>query len=236
MAEEKSDSSSNSLVPSDTKRFLKYRSQRQNLGRSDEAAIKRLFCILRSSLVVAPEPARIETPAMQVVNEFACYLKEERGLAPSTMQRYQNVLHQFLHEVFGEAEVVFSTITPAHIIDFVSNLTKELGAPVYERIDAPANSEQKDKLKKLSSDQITTIELAGEKIIDKLTADPGNGASLGGLKVVTENGWFAARPSSTEEVYKIYAESFRDTDHLKQIQKEAQELVTRVLSPAVQRS
>jgi phosphoglucomutase len=117
-----------------------------------------------------------------------------------------------------------------------NRLTKEFGTPVYERIDAPANSEQKAKLKKLSPEQITTTELAGEKIIDKLTAAPGNGASIGGLKVVTENGWFAARPSGTEDVYKIYAESFRGSDHLKQIQKEAQELVTRVLSPAVQRS
>ena len=115
-------------------------------------------------------------------------------------------------------------------------LTAEFGNPVYERIDAPANAEQKAKLKKLSPEQITATELAGEKIIDKLTAAPGNGAAIGGLKVVTENGWFAARPSGTEDVYKIYAESFRGADHLKQIQKEAQELVTRVLSPAPQRS
>ncbi|MBX9725195.1 MAG: phosphoglucomutase (alpha-D-glucose-1,6-bisphosphate-dependent), partial [Candidatus Obscuribacterales bacterium] len=80
-------------------------------------------------------------------------------------------------------------------------LTEAFGAPVYERIDAPANAEQKAKLKKLSPDQITTTELAGEKIIDKLTAAPGNGAAIGGLKVVTENGWFAARPSGTEDVY-----------------------------------
>lgn len=117
-----------------------------------------------------------------------------------------------------------------------NKLTQQFGTPVYERIDAPANSEQKAKLKKLSPDEITTTELAGEKITDKLTAAPGNGAAIGGLKVVTENGWFAARPSGTEDVYKIYAESFRGSDHLKQIQKEAQELVTRVLSPAAQRS
>ncbi len=115
-------------------------------------------------------------------------------------------------------------------------LTEQFGAPVYERIDAPANAEQKAKLKKLSPDQITTTELAGEKIIDKLTAAPGNGSAIGGLKVVTENGWFAARPSGTEDVYKIYAESFKGSEHLKLIQKEAQELVTRVLSPAVQHS
>lgn len=116
------------------------------------------------------------------------------------------------------------------------NLTGEFGAPVYERIDAPANSEQKAKLKKLSPDQITTEQLAGEKIIDKLTNAPGNGAAIGGLKVVTENGWFAARPSGTEDVYKIYAESFKGSEHLKQIQTEAQELVSKVLSPAAQRS
>jgi phosphoglucomutase len=117
-----------------------------------------------------------------------------------------------------------------------NKLTQEFGAPVYERIDAPANSEQKAKLKKLSPDQITTTELAGEKITEKLTSASGNGAAIGGLKVVTENGWFAARPSGTEDVYKIYAESFKGNEHLKQIQKEAQELVTRVLSPATQRS
>ena len=117
-----------------------------------------------------------------------------------------------------------------------NKLTEEFGAPAYERIDAPANSEQKAKLKKLSPDQITATELAGEPIIDKLTSAPGNGAPIGGLKVVTENGWFAARPSGTEDVYKIYAESFKGTEHLKKIQHEAQELVTRVLSPAPQLS
>lgn len=117
-----------------------------------------------------------------------------------------------------------------------NELTKQFGSPIYERIDAPANPEQKAKLKKLSPEQITNTELAGEKIIDKMTSAPGNNSSIGGLKVVTENGWFAARPSGTEDVYKIYAESFRGAEHLKQIQKEAQELVSRVLSPAAQRS
>ena len=116
------------------------------------------------------------------------------------------------------------------------NLTEQFGNPVYERIDAPANSEQKAKLKKLSADQIKATDLAGEKILDKLTAAPGNGSEIGGLKVVTENGWFAARPSGTEDVYKIYAESFLGKDHLQKIQKEAQNLVSEVLSPAVQRS
>ncbi len=117
-----------------------------------------------------------------------------------------------------------------------NKLTEEFGNPVYERIDAPANSEQKAKLKKLSPDQVSATELAGEKITAKLTAAAGNGAEIGGLKVVTENGWFAARPSGTEDVYKIYAESFLGAEHLKKIQKEAQELVTSVLTPAAQRS
>ena len=109
-------------------------------------------------------------------------------------------------------------------------LTLEFGDPVYERIDAPATPAQKAILQKLSPDQIKSSELAGEKIIAKLTAAPGNGAAIGGLKVTTENGWFAARPSGTENVYKIYAESFRDTAHLRQIQDEAQSLVSEILT------
>ena len=104
-------------------------------------------------------------------------------------------------------------------------LTHEFGAPVYDRIDAAATPEQKQKLAKLSPDQIPFVELAGEKITAMLTAAPGNGADLGGLKVVTENGWFAARPSGTENIYKIYAESFKGQAHLQQIQKEAQMIV-----------
>lgn len=103
--------------------------------------------------------------------------------------------------------------------------TEEFGEPVYDRIDAPATPEQKDKLKKLSADQITSSELAGEKITQILTNAPGNGAAIGGLKVETENGWFAARPSGTENIYKIYAESFKGADHLKQLQEEAQKVV-----------
>jgi len=105
------------------------------------------------------------------------------------------------------------------------DMTGEFGAPVYERIDAPASAEQKQILAKLSANQIKAKELAGEKIIATLTHAPGNRAPIGGLKVVTENGWFAARPSGTEEVYKIYAESFQGQDHLKRIQAEAQEIV-----------
>jgi phosphoglucomutase len=107
-------------------------------------------------------------------------------------------------------------------------ITREFGRPVYERIDAPATARQKSILAKLSPDQVSAGELAGERIIAKLTAAPGNHAAIGGLKVTTESGWFAARPSGTEEVYKIYAESFRGTDHLRQIQQEAQALINRV--------
>ena len=103
--------------------------------------------------------------------------------------------------------------------------TKEFGAPVYDRIDAPATPEQKDKLKKLSPQQITSSELAGEKITNVLTNAPGNGAAIGGLKVETANGWFAARPSGTENIYKIYAESFKGKEHLEQLQEEAQKVV-----------
>ncbi|HSA61021.1 MAG TPA: phosphoglucomutase (alpha-D-glucose-1,6-bisphosphate-dependent) [Nitrospiraceae bacterium] len=108
-------------------------------------------------------------------------------------------------------------------------LTKELGEPVYERIDAPATPEQKAILSKLSPGQITATELAGDKIVAMLTTAPGNGAAIGGLKVVTDQGWFAARPSGTEDVYKLYAESFRGKDHLKRIQEEAKALISKAL-------
>ena len=113
--------------------------------------------------------------------------------------------------------------------ELYQDLTKELGEPVYERIDAPATPEQKTILSKLSPDQVSATELAGDTIVAKLTAAPGNGASIGGLKVVTEQGWFAARPSGTEDVYKLYAESFKGKDHLKRIQEEAQTLITTAL-------
>ena len=111
-----------------------------------------------------------------------------------------------------------------------SELTRLHGAPVYARVDAPATPEQKIRLKNLTPDQIQQPELAGERILQALTHAPGNGASIGGLKVVTEQGWFAARPSGTENVYKIYAESFKGPEHLKRIQQEAQVLVGSVLS------
>ena len=109
-------------------------------------------------------------------------------------------------------------------------LTNQLGEPRYERIDAAATPKQKTILSKLSPDQVQATELAGDRIIAKLTTAPGNGASIGGLKVVTEQGWFAARPSGTEDVYKLYAESFRGTEHLKRIQDEAQALIGKALA------
>ena len=108
-------------------------------------------------------------------------------------------------------------------------LEAQFGAPVYARTDAPANREQKAVLKKLSPEQVTATELAGEPIIAKLTSAPGNGAPIGGLKVVTDNAWFAARPSGTEDKYKIYAESFNGEEHLAVVQQEAQALVSAVL-------
>jgi phosphoglucomutase len=108
------------------------------------------------------------------------------------------------------------------------DLTSELGEPVYERLDAPATPEQKDMLQQLSPQQIDASELAGEPILAMLTEAPGNGSAIGGVKVITANGWFAARPSGTEDVYKIYAESFRDPDHLRRIQDEAQALIAKV--------
>ncbi|MDA0251120.1 MAG: phosphoglucomutase (alpha-D-glucose-1,6-bisphosphate-dependent) [Actinobacteria bacterium] len=109
-------------------------------------------------------------------------------------------------------------------------LSAKYGAPVYARMDAPADREQKARLAKLSAEQVGATELAGEPITAKLTAAPGNGAPIGGLKVTTANGWFAARPSGTEDVYKIYAESFLGPEHLAQVQQAAREVVNTVIS------
>ena len=110
-------------------------------------------------------------------------------------------------------------------------LTKEFGAPAYERIDAPATRAQKDALKKLSPDKLGATELAGEPVTRALSDAPAGG-SIGGIKVETVSGWFAARPSGTEDVYKIYAESFRGTDHLRRIQQDAQAIVGHALAGA----
>jgi len=109
-------------------------------------------------------------------------------------------------------------------------LTQQFGNPVYSRIDAPANREEKAILSNLSPEMVKADTLAGEKITAKLTHAPGNGAAIGGLKITTENGWFAARPSGTEDIYKIYAESFKDQAHLEQILDEAKAIVNEALS------
>ncbi|MEU4567444.1 phosphoglucomutase (alpha-D-glucose-1,6-bisphosphate-dependent) [Micromonospora sp. NPDC023956] len=125
------------------------------------------------------------------------------------------------------AEIIATTgRTPSQ---HYADLTERFGAPAYARIDAPASREEKAVLGKLSPEQVTATELAGEPITATLTAAPGNGASIGGLKVTTASGWFAARPSGTEDVYKIYAESFQGPEHLTRIQEEARELVSTVL-------
>ncbi len=116
------------------------------------------------------------------------------------------------------------------IAELYQELTERHGAPLYERLDAPANAAQKSALKKLRAEDLRVDVLAGEKIEAILTNAPGNGAALGGLKVQTKNGWFAARPSGTEEIYKIYAESFRDAAHLTAIQQEAQAIVDSVFA------
>jgi phosphoglucomutase len=110
-----------------------------------------------------------------------------------------------------------------------AELTAKFGEPAYARIDAPATREQKAILGKLTPDQVTATELAGEPIRQRLVAAPGNGAPIGGLKVTTDSGWFAARPSGTEDVYKIYAESFQGPEHLARIQAEAKDVVSAAL-------
>jgi phosphoglucomutase len=113
--------------------------------------------------------------------------------------------------------------------ELYAELTERFGAPVYERIDAPASKEQKARLGKLSGEQITADSLAGEPITDRLSRAPGNDAAVGGVKVVTERAWFAARPSGTEDVYKIYAESFEGPEHLARVQEEAKRIVDAAL-------
>jgi phosphoglucomutase len=118
--------------------------------------------------------------------------------------------------------------------ELYAELTREFGAPVYDRVEAPATPKQKQMLKQLSAQQISSAELAGEKIQSILTKAPGNGASIGGLKATAASGWFAARPSGTEDIYKIYAESFRGADHLHRILAEAQTIVGTALAAPTQ--
>ena len=126
------------------------------------------------------------------------------------------------------AEILATTKTdPGRIYD---ELTQKLGRPVYKRLDAPATPEEKEKLKNLSADMVTADTLAGETIMARLTHAPANNAPIGGLKVTTENGWFAARPSGTENIYKIYAESFVGEKHLEEIISEAQKIVANALA------
>jgi phosphoglucomutase len=113
-------------------------------------------------------------------------------------------------------------------------LTGEFGEPVYDRVEAPATPEQKETLESLSAQQVRSTDLAGERIQTILTRAPGNGAPIGGLKVMAESGWFAARPSGTENIYKIYAESFRGADHLRRIIGEAQAIVSEALAAGTQ--
>ncbi|MDX1674999.1 MAG: phosphoglucomutase (alpha-D-glucose-1,6-bisphosphate-dependent) [Longimicrobiales bacterium] len=127
--------------------------------------------------------------------------------------------------VMGLLAAEITARTGRHPGELYAELADRFGAPVYERIDAPATPGQKAALKALSPESVEADELAGETVVAKLTRAPGNDAPIGGLKVVTKNGWFAARPSGTEDVYKIYAESFRGSDHLARIQEEARAIV-----------
>jgi phosphoglucomutase len=111
-----------------------------------------------------------------------------------------------------------------------AELTREFGEPIADRVEAPATAEQKRRLAKLSAQQLRVVQLAGEKIESILDRAPGNNAPIGGIKVIAANGWFAARPSGTEDIYKIYAESFRDEDHLRDILREAQGIVDAALA------
>jgi phosphoglucomutase len=117
--------------------------------------------------------------------------------------------------------------------DIYLELTKENGDPFYDRTEAPATAPQKAALERIASGDIHTPSLAGEKILSVLTNAPGDGRSIGGVKVVAQNGWFAARPSGTEDIYKIYAESFNGKEHLRQIEAEAQAIVFDALSSPV---
>jgi phosphoglucomutase len=132
--------------------------------------------------------------------------------------------------ILGLLAAEMTAVTGKDPGDLYRDLTNEFGDPVYERIDAPASAQQKAMLAKLSPAQVSASTLAGEPIIARLTNAPGSDNSIGGLKVVTENGWFAARPSGTEEIYKLYAESFLGVEHLRRIQAEAQAIIQEAFS------
>ena len=150
------------------------------------------------------------------------------------MTLQQKVGQLFVIEVAGRHATAVSDAAKAvnqrlYGVDTPAQAIAKYGDPAYARVDAPANREQKAKLAALAPDDVTATELAGEPIVDKLTSAPGNGAKIGGLKVTTENAWFAARPSGTEDVYKIYAESFTGVDHLHVVPAEAREVVSSAL-------
>ncbi len=134
--------------------------------------------------------------------------------------------------IMGLLAAEMTAVTDQDPGELYQDLTREFGDPVYERIDAPATPEQKKILAHLSPKDITESELAGEKVVSMLTTAPGTNDPIGGLKVVAENGWFAARPSGTEDIYKLYAESFKDVDHLRRIQAEAREIIGRAFKNA----
>jgi phosphoglucomutase len=134
--------------------------------------------------------------------------------------------------IMGLLAAEMTAVTGKDPGELYKDLTREFGDPVYERIDAPATAEQKKVLAKLSPKDVDVSELAGEKITSMMTTAPGTTNPIGGLKVVADNGWFAARPSGTEDIYKLYAESFKGADHLKKIQAEAQEVIARAFKTA----
>ena len=131
--------------------------------------------------------------------------------------------------ILGLLAAEMTAVTGRDPGELYEDLTRELGEFAYARIDAPATAAEKAALLALSPSQIGATEIAGDRITGLLTNAPGNGAPLGGLKVVLENGWFAARPSGTEEVYKLYAESFTGQDHLRRIQEEAQAIIKQAM-------
>ena len=134
--------------------------------------------------------------------------------------------------ILGLLAAEMTAVTEKDPGELYRDLVRDFGEPVYERIDAPANARQKAALSKLSAEQVTASDLAGEPIVERLTTAPGSDNPIGGLKVVTANGWFAARPSGTEEIYKLYAESFLGRDHLARIQDDARAIIQAALAGA----
>jgi phosphoglucomutase len=177
------------------------------------------------------------------------------GLLPPNPYLSVAIFYLFQHRPkWGEKAAVGKTVVSSQMIDRVTakvgrklaaeitarmgrdpgevyhELTREFGEPVYDLVEASATTEEKERLERLSPQQVRSADLAGEKTQAILTRAPGNGAPIGGLKVIAESGWFAARPSGTEDIYKIYAESFRGADHLRRILEEAQAMVNDTLA------